>query len=353
MCERTSIAGSHCSLEGGSIPQSSMPSIGGGRSNVRIRVNSSGVSSIAMSWVEASVDSSSVVDELGASTILSLVSSSGTWARGCGLTCGGRRMTTWDFGGRPAAWREVTLAINQAIMVSIIKVSGVETELTMYHGGAKRSCVEVSNVAVNPCSCFSLSSPSCYLSRNGSPQTTYTTSSVSENSTINLITQMAHRLTLTIGRSWSVLHGTGLTIEWVPLFAYWILSSWLSNSIWLTPLECASYHLWRSTNITDISHHCRYRTVKRLGIPDSNIILMLADDAACNSRNKFPGSVYANAGRHLDLYGDNIEVDYRGYEVTVENFLRVLTGTHFISVSSWGPFHEESLRSSRRVGTQV
>ena len=71
---------------------------------------------------------------------------------------------------------------------------------------------------------------------------------------------------------------------------------------------------------------CRYRTVKRLGIPDSNIILMLADDTACNTRNKFPGSVYANAGRRLDLYGDNIEVDYRGYEVTVENFIRVLTG---------------------------
>ena len=32
-----------------------------------------------------------------------------------------------------------------------------------------------------------------------------------------------------------------------------------------------------------------YRTVKRLGIPDSNIILMLADDASCNTRNKFPG----------------------------------------------------------------
>ena len=56
---------------------------------------------------------------------------------------------------------------------------------------------------------------------------------------------------------------------------------------------------------------------------------MLADDASCNLRNKFPGSVYANAGRHLDLYGDNIEVDYRGYEVTVENFIRVLTGKAF------------------------
>ncbi|KAH9478775.1 glycosylphosphatidylinositol anchor biosynthesis [Psilocybe cubensis] len=75
-----------------------------------------------------------------------------------------------------------------------------------------------------------------------------------------------------------------------------------------------------------------YRTVKRLGIPDSNIILMLADDASCNSRNKFPGSVYANPGRQLDLYGDNIEVDYHGYEVTVENFIRVLTGRMDASV---------------------
>ena len=53
---------------------------------------------------------------------------------------------------------------------------------------------------------------------------------------------------------------------------------------------------------------------------------MLADDAACNSRNKFPGNVYADPGQGLDLYGGNIEVDYRGYEVTVENFIRLLTG---------------------------
>ncbi|KAK9463283.1 peptidase C13 family-domain-containing protein [Lipomyces oligophaga] len=68
-----------------------------------------------------------------------------------------------------------------------------------------------------------------------------------------------------------------------------------------------------------------YRTVKRLGIPDSQIILMLADDVACNPRNAFPGTVYNNANRALDLYSNNIEVDYRGYEVTVDTFLRVLT----------------------------
>ncbi|EGG07008.1 uncharacterized protein MELLADRAFT_43334 [Melampsora larici-populina 98AG31] len=69
-----------------------------------------------------------------------------------------------------------------------------------------------------------------------------------------------------------------------------------------------------------------YRSVKRLGIPDSNIILMLADDMACNPRNMFPATVYSNADRRLDLYGDGIEVDYRGDEVSVENFIRLLTG---------------------------
>lgn len=69
-----------------------------------------------------------------------------------------------------------------------------------------------------------------------------------------------------------------------------------------------------------------YRTVKRLGIPDSNIIMMLADDVACNPRNHFPATVYNNNRRLLDLYGTNVEVDYRGYEVTVENFIRLLTG---------------------------
>uniref|UniRef100_A0ACD5ZDR0 Uncharacterized protein n=1 Tax=Avena sativa TaxID=4498 RepID=A0ACD5ZDR0_AVESA len=75
-----------------------------------------------------------------------------------------------------------------------------------------------------------------------------------------------------------------------------------------------------------------YRTVKRLGIPDERIILMLADDMACNPRNNYPAQVFNNENHQLNLYGDNVEVDYRGYEVTVENFLRVLTGRHESSV---------------------
>lgn len=80
-----------------------------------------------------------------------------------------------------------------------------------------------------------------------------------------------------------------------------------------------------------------YRTVKRLGIPDSQIILMLADDIACNPRNAFPGTVFNNMDQAIDLYGDDIEVDYRGYEVTVENFVRLLT-------DRWDDTHPRSKR---------
>lgn len=80
-----------------------------------------------------------------------------------------------------------------------------------------------------------------------------------------------------------------------------------------------------------------YRTVKRLGVPDSQIILMMADDIACNPRNAFPGTIFNNMDQVIDLYGDDIEVDYRGYEVTVENFVRLLT-------DRWGDDHPRSKR---------
>lgn len=34
-----------------------------------------------------------------------------------------------------------------------------------------------------------------------------------------------------------------------------------------------------------------YQSVRRLGIPDSRVLLMLADDVACDARNAFPGQV--------------------------------------------------------------
>lgn len=71
-----------------------------------------------------------------------------------------------------------------------------------------------------------------------------------------------------------------------------------------------------------------YRSVKRMGVPDSRIVLMLADDHACDARNPAHGRVYNDAKRGVELYGDDVEVDYRGTEVTPENVVRVLTNRH-------------------------
>lgn len=47
----------------------------------------------------------------------------------------------------------------------------------------------------------------------------------------------------------------------------------------------------------------------------SQIILMVADDMACNPRNPSPATVFNNADQQLNVYGDDVEVDFRGYEV--------------------------------------
>ena len=59
---------------------------------------------------------------------------------------------------------------------------------------------------------------------------------------------------------------------------------------------------------------------------DSQIVLFLSDDMACNGRNGEPGAVFNHRDKVLDLYGNEIEVDFRGEEVTVQNLIRLLTG---------------------------
>lgn len=130
------------------------------------------------------------------------------------------------------------------------------------------------------------------------------------------------------------MSGSGLWLLWLLVLAPALQASadaagpaWTSSSNhtsnWAV-LVCTSKYWFNYRHMSNTLSF--YRTVKRLGIPDSNIILMLAEDAACNPRNSYPGEVYNNDAHTLNVYGTNVEVDYRGYEVTVENFIRVLTG---------------------------
>lgn len=84
---------------------------------------------------------------------------------------------------------------------------------------------------------------------------------------------------------------------------------------------------------------------------------MLADQMPCNARNCFPGQVFNSRSQKINLsvaadstcfmrvivlthfvccsdsYGKNVEVDYRGTEVTVANFITVLTGMGYLKLS--------------------
>jgi phosphatidylinositol glycan class K len=49
---------------------------------------------------------------------------------------------------------------------------------------------------------------------------------------------------------------------------------------------------------------------------------MLSDEMACHPCNPFPAQVFHSKKRLKNVYGEDIEVDYRGDEVTVPNFLK-------------------------------
>lgn len=72
-----------------------------------------------------------------------------------------------------------------------------------------------------------------------------------------------------------------------------------------------------------------YQIVKANGVPEENIIMMMADDVANSGSNPFPGKLYnhpTNAGDPVvDVYS-GCNIDYSGSDVTAELFLNVLTG---------------------------
>ena len=63
------------------------------------------------------------------------------------------------------------------------------------------------------------------------------------------------------------------------------------------------------------------------GVPDSQIVLMIADEYATNARNPFKNEMYANGRAAGTWYSNETEIDYRGADVTVQNFMNAVLGT--------------------------
>ena len=69
-----------------------------------------------------------------------------------------------------------------------------------------------------------------------------------------------------------------------------------------------------------------YSMARRAGVPDDKIILMVADNAACEPRNAYPGTVHGTGDLKLDLFCPDVDIDYTGDSVSAITFLRLLTG---------------------------
>ena len=77
----------------------------------------------------------------------------------------------------------------------------------------------------------------------------------------------------------------------------------------------------------DIAHH--YQNLRGRGFERDDIITLMYDDQATSPFNPFPGATFnePSEGKGINNY-EGIKIDYRGKDVTPENFLNVLVGNH-------------------------
>nr|XP_009305247.2 legumain-like [Danio rerio] len=69
---------------------------------------------------------------------------------------------------------------------------------------------------------------------------------------------------------------------------------------------------------------CAYQLMKKQGIPDEQIVVMMYDDIANNPNNPFPGSIRSVVDQ-TNVY-KSVPLDYTGNKVKSKNFLAVLRG---------------------------
>jgi len=83
---------------------------------------------------------------------------------------------------------------------------------------------------------------------------------------------------------------------------------------------------WNYRHQADVFH--AYHILLKNGMPKENIILFAYDDVANNSNNPFPGQVFNKPSPNApgeDFYA-GVVIDYKGKDVTPQNFLNVLEG---------------------------
>jgi legumain len=113
-----------------------------------------------------------------------------------------------------------------------------------------------------------------------------------------------------------------LSLERVNFFGNFIN---LDENHWAV-LVAGSNGFWNYRHQSDIFH--AYHILLGNGIPRENIIVLAYDDIANDYENPFPGKIFNKpdpTGEGVNVY-DGVIIDYKGSDVTPENFLAILEG---------------------------
>jgi len=89
-------------------------------------------------------------------------------------------------------------------------------------------------------------------------------------------------------------------------------------------LVCGSRGYDNYRHQADIAHS--YQLLVKNGLSRDKIVVMMYDDVAFNRRNPFPGELI-NVPNGENVY-KGIQIDYKGRDVTPDNFLAILQGDH-------------------------
>ena len=86
-----------------------------------------------------------------------------------------------------------------------------------------------------------------------------------------------------------------------------------------------------------------YNFLLRNGFLNSNIIVMNTLDILCSPRNPIEGCLPETTSSDSNLFSENTYIDYKGGDVTIQNFIDVLLGTSDITPMSRSlPLNKES-----------
>jgi GPI-anchor transamidase subunit K len=85
-----------------------------------------------------------------------------------------------------------------------------------------------------------------------------------------------------------------------------------SNNLYMIMSSSKFYFNYRHT----VNALMIYQYLKKTGITDDQIILMLPSDHGCSPTNLFPGTIMATREHDYNWLCDDVEVDYKAEDLT-------------------------------------